>query len=134
MMIYSSIYGVPMLVYNKRVANSFVLRVNDHNSPSHKGPLLNITKGLYYCWCYKCILKIMPVAILYCCSQRMWEEVIILGSSQLGVFPSQGTISIPVLMLAVIRGGVRGWLEKMEGRLREVMGADLQPMMKKQLH
>ena len=51
--------------------------------------------------------------------------------SQLGVFPSQSTISIPVLMLAVIRGEVRGWQEKIEGRLRKVMGADLQPMMKK---
>ncbi len=48
-------------------------------------------------------------------------------SCQLIVLPSQGTICIPALMLAVIRGGVRGQLRKMQGyRNKEIMDADLQ--------
>lgn len=53
----------------------------------------------------------MPVAMLSVVApHRTWESVIILGSCQLGVLPTQGAVSIPVLMLAAIRGGVRGWL------------------------
>lgn len=48
--------------------------------------------------------------------------------------PITGAISIPVLMLAVIRGRVRGWPGKVEGWLKEVMGADLQPVMKERQH
>ncbi len=69
----------------------------------------------------------MPVAMLHCCWQWTWESVIILQSCQLIVLPSQGTICIPALMLAVIRGGVRGQLRKMQGyRNKEIMDADLQ--------
>lgn len=48
--------------------------------------------------------------------------------------PIRGGISIPVLMLAVIRGRARGWPGEVEGWLREVMGADLQPVMKERQH
>lgn len=38
------------------------------------------------------------------------------------------------LMLAVIIGGVRGWPGKMQGQPRELIGVDLQPMMKELQH
>lgn len=62
-----------------------------------------------------------------------FESIVILGSRELGVVPAPAPVSIPVLMLAAIRGGVRGWLVQIVGWIGEVMGADIQ-MMKEGQH
>lgn len=70
--IYTSTYIVhilhcTVLEYNKRVANSFVLKVHQLKCPLLTVTLIVQLKHLYSRWCNKSILRIMLAAVLHCC-------------------------------------------------------------------